>query len=55
MAPDAMGKLRDLLYREVDRHDREWVETIQRLTVTKKTEKRQCPFAAEVLNGIADR
>ena len=35
-----MGKLRDLLDREVDRHDREWMETMQRWTVTEKTEKR---------------
>ena len=40
MAPDVMGKLRDLLDREVDRHDREWMETMQRLTVTERTEKR---------------
>ena len=40
VAPDVMGKLRDLLDREVDRHDREWMETIQRLTVTERTEKR---------------
>ena len=40
MAPDVMGKLRNLLDREVDRHDREWMETMQRLTVTEKTEKR---------------
>ena len=40
VAPDVMGKLRDLLDREVDRHDREWMETVQRLTVTEKTEKR---------------
>ena len=40
MAPDVMGKLRDLLDREVNRHDREWMETMQRLTVTEKTEKR---------------
>ena len=40
VAPDVMGKLRDLLDREVDRHDREWTETMQRLTVTEKTEKR---------------
>ena len=37
VAPDVMGKLRDLLDREVDRHDREWMETIQRLTVTERT------------------
>ena len=40
VAPDVMGKLRDLLDREVDRHDREWMETMQQLTVTEKTEKR---------------
>ena len=40
VAPDVMGKLRDLLDREVDRHDCEWMETMQRLTVTEKTEKR---------------
>ena len=28
VAPDVIGKLRDLLDREVDRHDREWMETI---------------------------
>ena len=41
VAPDVMGKLRDLLDREVDRHEREWMETIQRLTVTERTQKRQ--------------
>ena len=40
VAPDVMGKLRDLLEREVDRHDREWMETMQRLTVTERTQKR---------------
>ena len=40
VAPDVMGKLRELLDREVDRHDREWMETMQRLTVTERTEKR---------------
>ena len=40
VAPDVMGKLRDLLDREVNRHDREWIETMQRLTVTERTEKR---------------
>ena len=29
VAPDVMGKLRDLLDREVDRHDREWMETME--------------------------
>ena len=41
VAPDVMGKLRDMLDREVDRHDREWMETVQQLTVTERTEKRQ--------------
>ena len=40
VAPDVMGKLRDLLDREVDRHDREWLESMQRLTVSERTEKR---------------
>ena len=40
VAPEVMGKLRDLLDREVDRHDREWMETMQRLTVTERTAKR---------------
>ena len=40
MAPDVMGKLSDLLDGEVDRHNREWMETMQRLTVTERTEKR---------------
>ena len=39
VAPDVMVKP-DLLDREVDRHDREWMETMQRLTVTERTEKR---------------
>ena len=34
----------DLLDREVDRHDCERMETIQRLTVTERTEKRQVTF-----------
>ena len=40
VAPDVMGNFRDLLDKEVDRHDREWMETMQRLTVTERTEKR---------------
>ena len=40
VAPDVMGKLRDLLDRVVNRHDREWMETTQRLTVTKRTDRR---------------
>ena len=41
VAPDVMEKLRYLLDREIDRHNREWMETIQWLTVTERTEKRQ--------------
>ena len=41
VARDVMGKLRDLLGKEVDRDDREWMETVQRLTVTERTVKRQ--------------
>ena len=48
MAPDVMGKLRDLLYREVDRHDREWMVTMQRLTVTERTEKRPVSIRSRV-------
>ena len=40
MAPDVMGKLCDLLDKEVERHDRERMQTVQRLTVTERTEKR---------------
>ena len=40
LAPDVMGKLRDLLDRKMDRHDCEWMETMQRLTVTERTEKK---------------
>ena len=39
-ASDVMLKLRDLLDREVERHDHEWMETKQRLTITGRTEKR---------------
>ena len=35
-----MGKLSGLLDREVNRHDCEWMETMQPLTVTERTEKR---------------
>ena len=55
VAPDVMGKRRDLLDREVDRHDREWMETMQRLIVNERQRRGQCPFAAEVLKGIAGR
>ena len=40
VAPDVTLKLRDLLDREVERHDHEWMETMQRFTITKITEKR---------------
>ena len=39
VAPDVMLKLRDLLDREVERLDHEWMETMQRLTITERTEK----------------
>ena len=40
VAPDVMLKLRDLLDREVERHDHEWMEPMQRLTITERSEKR---------------
>ena len=55
VAPDVMGKLLDLLDREVERLDREWMETVQRLTVTERTEKRQVTIAVAIWNGIAGR
>ena len=38
VAPDVMLKLRDLLDREVEKHDHEWMETMQRLTIAEKPE-----------------
>ena len=49
VAPDVMGKLRDLLDREVDRHDRERMETMQRLTVTERIEKRPVSIRSRVV------
>ena len=46
VAPVVMGKLRDLLDRGVDGHDRERMKTVQRLSVTERT---------EMWNGIAGR
>ena len=40
VAPDVMGKLRDLLDREVERHNHDWIEAMQRLTITERIEKR---------------
>ena len=40
VAPDVKGKLRDLLDREVDRHDHEWIEAMQRLIITERIEKK---------------
>ena len=40
VAPDVIRKLRNLLDREVERHDHEWMETMQRLTITERTVKR---------------
>ena len=50
LTPDVMQKLRDLLDREVERQDHEWMQTMQRLTNIERMEKR--PVA---LNGIADQ
>ena len=55
VAPDVMGKLSDLLDREVDRHDREWTETMQRLTVTERTEKRPVSIRSRGVERIAGR
>ena len=55
VAPDVMGKLSDLLDREWDRHDREWTETMQRLTVTEKTEKRPVSIRSRGVEPIAGR
>ena len=41
VAPDVMRNLHDLLDREVERQDHELMETMQRLTITGRTEKRQ--------------
>ena len=38
--PDVMLKLRDLLDRDIERLDHEWMETMQRLTITEKTDTR---------------
>ena len=35
-----MRKLQDMLDREVERPDHEWLDTMQRLTITERTEKR---------------
>ena len=40
VAPDFMQKLRDVLDREVERHDHECMEIMQRLAITGRTEKR---------------
>ena len=40
VAPVVMLKLRDLLDSEVERPDHEWMETMQWLTITERTEKR---------------
>ena len=40
VAPDIMLKLRDLIDKEVERHNHERMETMQRFTITEKTEKR---------------
>ena len=40
VVPDAMGKLHDLLDREVERHDREWIEAMHRLKITERIKKK---------------
>ena len=55
VAPDVMGRLRDLLDREADRHDCEWMETMQRLTVTEKTEKWPVSIRSRGVERIAGR
>ena len=40
VAPDVRQNLRDLLGREVEMQDPEWMETMQRLTNTERMEKR---------------
>ena len=40
VAPHVMRKLLDLLDRDVERHDHEWMETMERLTITERTETR---------------
>ena len=40
VARDVMSKIRDLLNREVERLNHEWMETMQRLSITERTEKR---------------
>ena len=40
VSPDVTRKLRDLLDREVERNDREWMETMQRLTIIEREQKR---------------
>ena len=39
VAPDVMRKLRDLLDREVERQEHEWMETMHGLIITERTEK----------------
>ena len=40
VAPDVVLKLRDLQDREVEWHDHEWLDTMRRLTIIERTEKR---------------
>ena len=47
-----MLTLRDLLDREVERHDHEWMETMQRLTITEKTVKRSVSIRSRTLKWI---
>ena len=52
VATDVTLKLHDLLDREVERHDHEWMETMQRLTSTERTEKRPVTIRSrDVVDG----
>ena len=53
-----MLKLRDLLDRDVERHDHEWMENMQWLTITEKTEKRPVAIRSldvELVRSIANQ
>ena len=55
VVPDVMGKLRDLLDREVDMHDREGLEAMQRLTITERIEKRPVNIRSRDVELNAER
>ena len=53
VAPDVTWKLRDLLDIKFERQDHEWMETMQRLTITEKNAKR--PVATQSRDVERDR